>query len=208
MEKEEDSKKDKKKALLKKILKILIILIIIFLASWWAAYSKTRKAHKKDNALYDELEKMYSEGNYSEMTDYYYQWSDKLEGRKYAKFKRVAELYDEYEAADGYMREAYSKYVEGEEAKADYAWEMEQLFRIILLCDVYREEGYPYDEEKAVTDIRDMVVNYLQGVLLLDKLQIEKTASKYLEADDTEEVDAVKVTIDRLAVESMSKVLD
>ena len=44
---------------MKKFIKIVVIIICIFLGSWWAAYSKTRSAHKKDNMMADEMEKMY-----------------------------------------------------------------------------------------------------------------------------------------------------
>ena len=73
---------------------------------------------------------------------------------------------------------------------------------------MYREEGYPYDEEQGVKDIRDKVVNYLQGVLLLDKISIEQVASMYLEAKDSASVDKVMDLIDGFAAASISKVLE
>ncbi len=197
-----------KKTKLKKFIKITIIIVITFLASWWAAYSKTRAAHKKENFMVDELEKMYSEGDYSALTDYFFTRVNEPNDKKYAKYKRVAELYDDYQTADGYMRDAYSKVVQGDNPNVDYSWELEQLFRVILLCDVYGDEGYPYDEEKAVTDIRNKVVNYMQGVLLLDTIKIEKVADAYLEAKDNDAIKEVIRTIDVMAAESMNKVLE
>ncbi len=201
-----DTKKSKKK--IRKFIKVLIITIIIFLASWWAAYSKTRAAHKKENFMVDELEKMYSEGDYSAMADYFFTRVNEPNDKKYAKYKRISELYDDYMTADGYMRDAYSKVVQGDNPNVDYSWELEQMFRVILLCDEYADEGYQYDEEKGVTDIRNKVVNYLQGVLLIDTIKIEKVADAYLEAKDSEAIQEVIRTIDVMAAESMNKVLE
>jgi len=210
--KKENNKKDSdqnpKRNLLKKFIKIVVIIICIFLGSWWAAYSKTRSAHKKDNMMADEMEKMYAKGDYQAMTDYYFERMTDLGDKKYAKYKRIAELYDEYLTADEYIRDAYNKVVEGDNTGSGYAWEMKQLFRVILLCDMYREEGYPYGEEQGVTDIREKVVNYLQGVLLLDKISIEQVASMYLEAKDSDSIDKVMDLIDGFAAASISKVLE
>lgn len=200
--------KNNKKKKLRKFIKITLIVVITFLASWYAAYSKTRAAHKKENFMVDELEKMYSEGDYSAMTDYFFTRVNESNDKKYAKYKRVAELYDDYQTADGYMRDAYSKVVQGDNPNLDYSWELEQLFRVIMLCDVYADEGYPYDEEKGVQDIRDKVVNYMQGVLLLDTIKIEKVADAYLEAKDNDAIKEVIRNIDVMAAESMNKVLE
>lgn len=203
-----DSDQNPKRKLLKKFIKILVIIICIFLGSWWAAYSKTRAAHKKDNYMADEMEKMYAKGDYQEMTDYYFERVADLGDKKYAKYKRIAELYDEYLTADEYIRDAYNKVVGGDSTGSGYAWEMKQLFRVILLCDMYREEGYPYGEEQGVTDIREKVVNYLQGVLLLDKISIEQVASMYLEAKDSDSIDKVMDLIDGFAAASIKNVLE
>jgi hypothetical protein len=205
---------------LKKFIKILVFIIIIFLASWWAAYSKVRNAHKRDNTVLNEMEKLYSQGDYAGLADYYFLRVDDLKSKKYAKYKRVSELFDEYVTADAYMREAYDKVIQQnneqdsqqddiqDNRQVDYTWEMEQLFRIIMLCDQYRDEGYPYDEGKGVSDIRDMAVNYLMGVLLIQKEDIEMIASKYNEADDPAAVAEVNDEIDKLAIESMNNVLE
>ncbi len=194
----------KKKKRLRKLLITLGVILLLFLSAWWAAYTKTRSERKKKNAVRDKLEKYYADGDYEEMTNYYYMQGD-IKGTKYAKYKRMAELYDEYSAADGYIREAYDKFASGDEVRVDYSWELEQMFRVILICDIYRDEGYPYDEEKGVKDIRNKVTNYLQGVLLLTDSEIGKLSGRYLQAKTNEEIEEVKADIDKLAVESMSR---
>ena len=197
-------KKWLKKKWQRKLVFTLGFIILIFVSAWWAAYTKTRSERKKANAVRDKLEKYYAEGDYEGMTNYYYLQSD-VRGTKYAKYKRMAELYDEYAAADGYIREAYDKFASGEESQMGYSWELEQMFRVILMCDIYRDEGYPYDEEQGVKDIRNKVTNYLQGVLLLTDSEIGKLSGRYLQAKTNEEMEAVKADIDKLAVESMSR---
>ena len=56
--------------------------------------------------------------------------------------------------------------------------------------------------------MRDKVVNYMQGVLLLDTIKIEKVADAYLAAKDNDAIKEVIRTIDVMAAESMNKVLE
>ena len=192
---------------LKKLLLTLAIVVGIFITAISLSYKKTRQAELKKNQVRDEMEKMYSEGDYKKLTDYYYKRKSDLTDSKYAKYKSVSELYDEYEFVMDFMDEAYGKLTDDVEGNDDIRWELEQAFRIILLCDVCKENGYPHEEEKGVTDIRGLMTGYLTEKLLITSDEIETIADQNLKAEGLEDTKKVNEVIDELAVESMSRVV-
>ena len=88
----------------------------------------------------------------------------------------------------------------------DIRWDLEQAFRVILLCDISKEDGYPHDVEKGVTDIRKMMTDYLTEKLLLTSDEIEAIADQNLKAISREDTEKVNEVIDELAIEAMSRV--
>ena len=193
---------------LKKLILTLAIIAGMFITAISVSYKKTREAERKKNQVRDEMEKMYSEGDYEALTDYYFKRKADLGDSKYAKYKSISELYDEYQFVMGFMDEAYGKLIDGVDGNDDIRWELEQAFRVILLCDVCKEDGYPHGEEKGVTDIRGLMTGYLTEKLLITSDEIETIADRNLKAEGLEDTKKVNEVIDELAIESMSRVVD
>ena len=193
---------------LKKLILTLAIIAGMFITAISVSYKKTREAERKKNQVRDEMEKMYSEGDYEALTDYYFKRKADLGDSKYAKYKSISELYAEYQFVMGFMDEAYGKLIDGVDGNDDIRWELEQAFRVILLCDVCKEDGYPHGEEKGVTDIRGLMTGYLTEKLLITSDEIETIADQNLKAEGLEDTKKVNEVIDELAIESMSRVVD
>ena len=167
MEKNESERPSKKRKLtkkqrIKKLVMTLAIIVGIFVTAVTTAYRKTRQEERKKNMVRDQLEKYYSEGDYKSLSDYYHERETELTDSKYAKYKSICGLYDEYAVVKSYLDEAYVKLTDEIEENDDLRWELEQAFRVILLCDISREDGYPHDVEKGVTDIRAMMTGYFK----------------------------------------------
>ena len=193
---------------LKKLILTLAIIAGMFITAISVSYKKTREAERKKNQVRDEMEKMYSEGDYEALTDYYFKRKADLGDSKYAKYKSISELYDEYQFVMGFMDEAYGKLIDGVDGNDDIRWELEQAFRVILLCDVCKEDGYPHGEEKGVTDIRGLMTGYLTEKLLITSDEVETIGDRNLKAEGLEDTKKVNEVIDELAIESMSRVVD
>ena len=211
MEKKEPEKRVKKKKLTKeqrirKLVLTLAVIIGVFVTAITTAYRKTRQEERKKNMVRDQLEEYYSKGDYKALTDYYYEQRPDVNDSKYAKYKSISGLYDEYAVVIGYLEDSYVKLTDEFDGNDDIRWDLEQAFRVILLCDISKEDGYPHDVEKGVTDIRKMTTDYLTEKLLLTSDEIEAIADQNLKAISREDTEKVNEVIDELAIEAMSRV--
>ncbi|MBQ8951460.1 MAG: hypothetical protein IJ065_09975 [Eubacterium sp.] len=207
-ESERPSKKrsSSKKKRVKKLVLILAVIVGVFVTAIITAYQKTRQEARKVNMVRDEMERLYSEGDYEGLSEYYYEQKPDAADAKYAKYKSVTDIYNEYFIVMTYMEESYEKLTDEYEGNEDIRWDLEQMFRVILLCDICREDGFPHDEEKGVSDIRKMLTDYMTEKLLITSEEIESVAEKNLKAISLEDTEKVNEVIDELAIDAMSRV--
>lgn len=174
---------------------LLVALLVIF----WIVCS-VGKAAKSKNEQYtvNKLEKYYSAGDYEKIYDWYYNGTHDY-SFKYEKYRIVADLYSDIK----YSIDCDSTIDYVKRHPGDYdslTFYIKELMTCVADCDSYESQGYIYDEEKCVEDIREIAENVLTDKFKLTEKEISDLSLKIRksEGDSVDMNEVAKMSADRL----------
>lgn len=153
----------------------LVVLLVAFLGT--KIYSSTAIFRMERNIA--RLENLYDAGDYDKLKDVYWDMEDTY-GGSYEKYARTVNVYSQTEWIMYNMEKLsgnYVKYVTAQEVEDM----LEDLVSVLHKIDAMEEADFPYGEEKAMLEFRNILEEGRKEHLPLDEGEFQSVYDKYVE---------------------------
>ncbi len=153
----------------------LVVLLLAFVGT--KIYSSTAIWRMERNVA--KLEKIYQSGDYEQLKEVYWDMEDTY-GGSYEKYARTVDVYWQTDWVMYNMEKLSDKYVQyiSVEEVEDM---LEDLVSVLHEIDELEESGFPYGEEKAMLEFRNILEEGRKEHLPLDEDEFQAVYEKYVE---------------------------
>lgn len=153
----------------------LVVLLLAFVGT--KIYSSTAIWRMERNVA--KLEKIYQSGDYEQLKEVYWDMEDTY-GGSYEKYARTVDVYWQTDWVMYNMEKLSDKYVQyiSVEEVEDM---LEDLVSVLHEIDELEEDGFPYGEEKAMLEFRNILEEGRKEHLPLDEDEFQAVYEKYVE---------------------------